>query len=131
VPGAFIPNPVGLAELLESPVGAVGRDTVRRGEKLLAEARRRCPVGKTKKLRDGLTITFAGKGVTLISDQPYAEFVVKGTRPHVIEPRGARVLAFESNGEMVFATRVSHPGTKPNNFAEEALKAAMGESVGG
>lgn len=129
--GAFIPNPVGLAELLESPIGAVQRDIVRRGEKMLAEAKRRCPVGKTRKLRDGLTISFSGKGCTLISDQPYAEYVVKGTKPHVIEAKG-RVLAFEAGGDTVFATRVNHPGTKPNTFAEEALKAAMGEaSIGG
>lgn len=124
--GRFIPNPIGIAEVLESPAGPVQLDIHRKGQKLLAEALRRCPVGKTHKLRDGLRVTFSGTGAQLTSDQEYAEYVIKGTRPHVIEAKG-RVLAFDVGGDTVFAARVNHPGTKPNNFAEEALKAAMGE----
>lgn len=126
---SFVPYPAGMYELLESPVGEVGRDSFRRGEKLLAEAVRRCPVGKTQNLRKGLQVHLDGVKAVLTSDQPYAEFVVRGTRPHVIEPTKARVLAFESGGgygggDMVFAMRVNHPGTKPNNFALDALEAA-------
>lgn len=127
--GSFIPNPAGMFELLESPIGAVGRHTHRLGEKLLAEAVRRCPVGKTSKLRDGLRIREEGTRRVLVSDQPYAEFVVRGTRAHTIEPRNASVLAFATGGgyggSVVFATRVDHPGTKPDNFATDALEATM------
>jgi hypothetical protein len=62
------------------------------------------------------------------------EVVVKtilfGSRPHVIVPKRARVLAFPgSGGKMVFASRVNHPGTNPNNFMERAWWKTGGERV--
>lgn len=39
------------------------------------------------------------------------EMLEYGTRPHTIEP--AKVMAFEIDGESVFAWSVEHPGTKP------------------
>lgn len=122
----FVRHPPGIYEVLYSPAGPVQRDLFRRGQVWLAAARMRCPVGKTQKLRNGLTVDVGADGITGRSDQPYAEFVVKGTRPHTIVPRRARVLAFEgSGGETVFTKRVQHPGTAPNNFAHDALVIAM------
>ena len=47
----------------------------------------------------------------------------KGTRAHVIMPRSARRLVFQvPSGVTVFAKKVNHPGTKPQNFT---LKTAL------
>jgi hypothetical protein len=63
-------------------------------------------------------------------------FVDQGTRPHVIRPRKAKVLAFPTSytpktrpgeigsghgskgGPTVYAQEVHHPGTKPRKFSE-------------
>jgi hypothetical protein len=59
---------------------------------------------------------------------PYAEYVVKGTAPHVIRPVNARVLAFEVGGKVVFTSLVHHPGTKPNPFMQRAAEAARSKA---
>ena len=43
-------------------------------------------------------------------------FLEFGTAPHVIEAKAANALAFEVDGETVFAMKVFHPGTKPLGF---------------
>jgi HK97 gp10 family phage protein len=54
---------------------------------------------------------------------PYAGFVETGTSPHEIRPIRARVLAFKgSEGKMVFAPVVHHPGTKANPFRHRTLE---------
>ena len=73
---------------------------------------------------------------------PYAAAVEFGSKPHVIVPKKARVLAWPSSegsrrlsgrarkgttsGDMTFAAKVNHPGTKPQPFvvpaAEDALR---------
>jgi hypothetical protein len=56
---------------------------------------------------------------------PYAMYVVRGTRPHLIRPVNVSVLAFEgSNGKIVFTRLVHHPGTKPNPFMQRAVEDA-------
>lgn len=68
------------------------------------------------------------------TDDEIYGYVDKGTRPHDIYPRNARVLAFPSgyaaktrpgvpssnsggpSGSTVFAAFVHHPGTEPRNF---------------
>lgn len=52
----------------------------------------------------------------------YAPFVEFGTKPHMIYPRRARALRFEVGGEVVFAKRVSHPGTQAQEFVKQAVK---------
>jgi len=45
------------------------------------------------------------------------EYLEFGTRPHVIVPKDpSGVLAFEVDGETVFAKKVFHPGTRPLGF---------------
>lgn len=44
-----------------------------------------------------------------------------GTRAHVIEPNRARALRFVVNGQVVFAKRVYHPGTRPDPYVNRAL----------
>jgi hypothetical protein len=59
----------------------------------------------------------------------YAVYIVKGTRPHVIRPVNASVLAFETaDGRMVFTHLVNHPGTKPNPFMQQAAEDARSKA---
>jgi len=48
-----------------------------------------------------------------VKDVPYARILEEGgqTRPHVILPRTASILAWEGPAGMVFAKRVNHPGS--------------------
>ncbi len=64
--------------------------------------------------------------------QHYARYVQEGTRPHIIVPRTARVLASKDGGGKgatytFFGKRVNHPGTKANPFMDRILAAAAGE----
>lgn len=57
--------------------------------------------------------------VSFSSGVSYLGFVLHGTAPHEIVAH-ARALAFEIAGQQVFAKRVHHPGTKPNDFPARA-----------
>jgi hypothetical protein len=63
----------------------------------------------------------------LVNDTDYAWNVHNGTQPHVITPRTpGGVLRFETGGQVVYATHVNHPGTRPQPFlAEGARQAAL------
>jgi hypothetical protein len=83
------------------------------------------------------------------SDVPQARFTIEGTKPHVIEPvavsgrtprtpwrpasGGARSVLhwISAGGQDVFATRVNHPGTRPNewprHFMDTLLPGLPGE----
>lgn len=54
---------------------------------------------------------------------PYGPFVHEGTRAREIFPKGKQVLRWVPNGGngFVFAKRVFHRGTKPDQFLYEAL----------
>lgn len=65
----------------------------------------------------------------------YAQFVIKGTKPHIIRPRKKKVLAFFWAGAPqaivqkfgwrgVTFMKVKHPGTKANPFQMRGLKKA-------
>ena len=59
---------------------------------------------------------------------PYARYVINGTAPHEIRPVNASVLAFKAaDGKLVFTRLVRHPGTKPNQFLDEAVEKARGK----
>jgi hypothetical protein len=74
----------------------------------------------------------------------YAPYVEYGTRPHIIRPKNARVLAWESGfrgmttskgGKRYYANKtsanfaayVNHPGTKPNPFMERIIARTEGK----
>ena len=57
---------------------------------------------------------------SLVADTKYAAFVENGTPPHRIEPRNASVLRFVSNGQVMFARGVNHPGTAERPFMTHA-----------
>lgn len=53
----------------------------------------------------------------------YALFVHEGTRAHIIRPRNKKVLAWipRGSGKARYATKVNHPGTKPQRWLQVAL----------
>jgi HK97 gp10 family phage protein len=53
---------------------------------------------------------------------PYAVYVEYGTRPHIIRPVNASVLAFKVGGRTVFTPIVRHPGTKARPFIRETVE---------
>lgn len=95
----------------------------RKTQAVAAMARVLAPGSMRTKIR-----TISGAGTSpigiVVCDHPATLFVTKGTKPHVIVPRQAAVLAFvpRGGGNVVFAKMVKHPGTKPNNFLLNALK---------
>lgn len=78
---------------------------------------------------------------TVEARTPYAAAVEFGSKPHVIEPKRASVLAWPGSpknrrlsgrarsgvgkGDMVFAMKVNHPGTKAQPYLIPAAKAAL------
>ena len=80
-------------------------------------------VSRTKMTDRATSSGFVVQGVV---DTDYAEMVSGGTRPHVIRPRRARALRFTVGGQTVFATRVNHPGTRPNDFWTRPLERLSG-----
>jgi len=82
------------------------------------------------------------RGFTVYVSAPYAIFVEKGTRPHIIEPKTKKALRFFPSAlgvlsgapqsllglqasmlQPIFARRVHHPGTKPNPFVQRTRDA--------
>lgn len=87
-----------------------------------------CPV-KTGALRDSIQIDLNGSGdeARIQPALEYGVYMEKGTVPHVILPRRARVLHWVNDaGQDCFASKVQHPGTAPRNFV---MKAAVEVSV--
>lgn len=121
----------------------------RRAENVLAEAKNLAPRSDgsrsftdgrrgitnggrlAESLKIGITISHGKKVVRIFSDatnsrgQQYANYVVKGTRGHVII--GNPNLAFQwiSRGVFVITPQVLHPGTAPNDFLTRALFTAF------
>lgn len=62
--------------------------------------------------------------VVLYSTASYAPFVIGGTQPHTITPRNAQALRWTGPGGVSFAKSVNHPGTKANDFPEQAMTVA-------
>jgi len=122
-----------LQTVINDGLREVGRTFVpSKGTGPLADA---TPKGKTKKLSRStffelLTSRLAGFGIreqTLVIKQPartppeygsedYGKFVRGGTKAHEIRPRLKQALKFNIGGTDFFATKVNHPGTKPNPY---------------
>jgi hypothetical protein len=128
--GKIIWNEPALDYLLKSPVGPVGRDLSKRGNKVLAAARIQVGVS-TENLKKSLKVTahdrsvrgqFVKVGSTTVK---YALAHHEGTRPHIITPKRAQVMVFESKGSVIYATRVKHPGTKANRYLSDNLYLAL------
>ncbi|QOR55432.1 MAG: tail component [Phage 71_18] len=58
---------------------------------------------------------------------PIFKYLERGTRPHIIRPRRARVLVFTArDGSTVYARIVHHPGTRAYRILETALRRVVG-----
>lgn len=77
-------------------------------------------------------------GATIVASAAYARYVEEGTRPHVIVPVRAKVLAWGGarrlSGSLrsgakpeFFAKRVNHPGTRPRPYLVPAAREALME----
>ncbi len=59
-------------------------------------------------------------------------FIVNGTRAHTITAKAGGVLRWTTpGGGVAYARVVHHPGTKPNDFAQQAAQQAIGRYRGG
>lgn len=111
-------------------MSAVKKELTAYGRLLVDEAKSEAPV-KTGTLRNSIRFAVRQQGTRSMSLEVTAgnrsrpPVVVKtilfGSKPHVITPRRAKALKFTMGGRTVFARRVKHPGTNPNNFMERAL----------
>lgn len=66
----------------------------------------------------------SGPTAVIVADTPYAEFVDKGTAPHIIRAKGSGVLVFpwpKVGPGLFYFKQVNHPGTKANPFFSEPM----------
>lgn len=68
----------------------------------------------------------AGRSVSsrVVASDSKAMMHHEGTKPHLIKPRG-QTLAFSNRGKIVYTRIVRHPGTKPNRFLTDSLRAVI------
>lgn len=92
-------------------------------ERVAMHARLLAPGSMKQKIRVIPAIGPSAVGI-VVSDHPATIFVIGGTKPHDIRPRGGGVLVFvpKAGGNKVFTKLVHHPGTKANNFLLKALR---------
>jgi hypothetical protein len=115
-------NQNALRRLLRSRGSTARRKLEQRTERVARYAQQEAP-GSMGNYVDWRVVE-DGRGLhgIVTCDHPAVRFVLDGTRPHVIRPRRASALRFEIGGEVVFAQRVRHPGTRANNFMARALR---------
>ncbi len=111
------------------------------GLRMLDHAKARCPVDESDErppgphLRDTLEarfVTGADPRILIGSSKQgqLLTWITDGTDPHIIEPVTAKALRFTSGGTVVFAARVQHPGTKPDDFLLRAIREVAQEAAG-
>lgn len=133
----FKPNRAGMARLLKTPSGEVGRyfsrlgGYVTREAQALAAARLERHTGVYASGFRTTTLLVGGELRTRITNvAPYASYIERGTRPHVIRPVRARMLRFTvGQGTVVFAREVHHPGTKPYRILTDALRVGVRKAM--
>ena len=77
---------------------------------------------KTGALRQSLfSNQFSASSMEIGATAPHSVYVHQGTRAHEILPVRARALRFEIGGQVIFARRVWHPGTKANPFVKRTV----------
>lgn len=112
--------------------GPVGHDLSRRLRTLEFRARQSAGI-KTGRLRADIetrkrTVVDGLQGEVGNWGTRYAAAHHEGAQPHVIVPRPENKLGrlvFTVNGRKVFATRVQHPGNRPNPYLSRWLREAV------
>lgn len=135
----FVPNPVAIAEILESPAGLVGRRVIDLATIVQLRAQENAPK-KTGRLTAGIVKRFAPATPGSIEVQvgvwtvDYAYSVHEGndvdgtgwiTPKHTRADGGVPMLRFVGANGVVFARRVR--ATKPRRFLTEALGSIAAE----
>ena len=77
---------------------------------------------KTSNLRGSVQLDLYPTSASIYPNAQYAPYVEFGTKPHVIEPKNGKVLAFKKDGKLIFTRKVNHPGTKANPFVERTVE---------
>lgn len=54
----------------------------------------------------------------------HAVFVLLGTRPHLITPKGKKALRWAGGSNFIFAKKVHHPGYKGDHYLNRAAQLA-------
>jgi hypothetical protein len=128
MPAVFTPNPAGIAALLTSPTGVVGRYILLLTEETKVLAKAQAPV-VSGKLRDSIDSKFSappvlGQVEAGGTSAPYVIPVHEGSKGHPIDAKNAPFLVFpDKAGNIVFTKHVEHPGTQnPEPFLWNALK---------
>lgn len=82
-------------------------------------------------IRKNRGFTSRGPYVDILAGGKNARYVMyehDGTVPHIIRARRKKYLRFISQGQVVFAKQVKHPGTKGSYFLTKALPFAGGQA---
>lgn len=110
--------------LLNNPRGAVGRYMRERARLHVQLSKRKVGIKTGATLRS-IHYRHArdarGQFVEVIASSRVAYMHHEGTRPHMIAAAPGRVMRFAYRGQAVYATRVTHPGTRPNRFLTDTL----------
>lgn len=116
-----------IERMLRLPGGLVYRNMERRVRRVEAEAIRRAPGSMGGTIRSQIQRGPGGEFRGVINVRhPAALYVIGGTQPHMIRPRRpGGVLRFTVGGRVVYARYAMHPGTRPNDFLRQALRAAL------
>jgi hypothetical protein len=117
-----------LDNLINNPNGEVGRFLKEKGKEILTVAKAKVGV-RTGALRSSLHMRHMrdsrGQHIWVGSTLDYALAHHEGTSPRTIVPKSGKMLRFTSRGRVVYAHAVQHPGTKPNRYLSEALRAKI------
>jgi hypothetical protein len=94
---------------------------------MTAELRRTSPVitgDLYSSITSRYTVTPDRVVIDFQAEAPYAQYVIEGTRPHVIRASSGRSLSFywPKIGGQAFFKSVNHPGNAPNPFWSTVFK---------
>jgi hypothetical protein len=110
---------------VNDPNGVVGKEFRRRGLRATAAAKRQVGVD-TGQLKGAIKMTHSRAGqfqrIVIGANVPHARDHHEGTRPHMIEPTGQRLLRFTKGSRVIYTRRVMHPGTRPNRYLTDQIK---------
>lgn len=130
-PGRVTFDPGEPTAFVVDPSGPVIRDLDRRMTRAQVYARSKVGVASglllsTIRKQPGFrkSFVFVDLVAGLAGKTPYMGAHHEGSPPHEIRPRRRKTLRFVIGGQVVFRSRVMHPGTKANPFLTDALPLA-------
>ena len=128
-----------LNTMLKSPSGAIAKDMMRRGQKVVNAAKRNISSDPTRvntgRLRSSVTMQLVMGGsriaVRVGTNVKYARYVHDGTglygpRHAMIRPVSKKALRWKGGGKGGYVFSKTSRGMRPNPFLKKALQAARG-----